>query len=253
MDNIQIIILAAGKGTRMKSELPKALTPLRGKPFLKHVLDAVHTMGLPRKPIVVVGHKKELVIEALGSEQVFAMQEEQLGTGHAVRAAEKLIDPSVDTIVVLFSDQPLMKGETILKLIAEHKKNTDAVMTMATVELGDFSDWKEEAFDNFGRILRNPDGTIARIVERKNVTEDEQKITEVNPAYFVFNAQWMWEKLRELKNDNSQGEYYLVDLPLLAFQEGSKIHDVPIDYKEALGANTKEQLELLERLSEEEK
>ena len=247
MENVQIIILAAGKGTRMQSELPKALTPLRGMPFLVHVLAAVKDIGISEKPIFVVGHKKDQVINTIGGEYQYAHQDEQLGTGHAVKITEQHIGKDKDVIVVLFSDQPLMRGATIKKLIEEHRNNPDAILTMATTEITDFNEWRKDAFDNFGRIIRNADGDVERIVERKNATEHEQKITEVNPAYFVFNGPWMWEKLRELKNDNAQGEYYLVDLPHLAFQEGKRIHTVPIRMEEALGANTKEQLALLEK------
>lgn len=247
MENVQIIILAAGKGTRMESDRPKALTPLRDKPFLKHVLSAVAGVGLPKKPIIVVGHKKEDVIEEIGGGYNYAIQEEQLGTGHAVKIARKHVGEDVDTIVVLFSDQPLMKTNTIVELIDKHHAH-GATITMATTDIGDYQEWRKDAFDNFGKIVRDSDGNILRIVERKNASEEEQKITEVNPAYFVFDANWMWEKLNELKNENSQQEYYLVDLPEMAFKEGKKIVTHQIPMIEALGANTKAQLELIEKL-----
>jgi bifunctional UDP-N-acetylglucosamine pyrophosphorylase/glucosamine-1-phosphate N-acetyltransferase len=247
MENVQIIILAAGKGTRMESDRPKALTPLRDKPFLKHVLSAVEGVGLPKKPIIVVGHKKEDVMSEIGGGYNYAIQEEQLGTGHAVKIAREHVGEDVDTIVVLFSDQPLMKTNTIVELIDKHRAH-GATITMATTDIGDYDEWRKDAFDNFGKIVRDSDGNILRIVERKSANEEEQKITEVNPAYFVFDAAWMWEKLNELKNENSQQEYYLVDLPEMAFKEGKKIITHKIPMIEALGANTKAQLELIEKL-----
>lgn len=246
MKNVQIIILAAGKGTRMESDLPKALTPLAGKPFIDYVLSEVQKLNPAEKPIVVVGHKKEEVIKVLRDSHRHVVQDELLGTGHAVKITKAHIGEHIDTVVVLFADQPLMKSETIKKLIEEHV-DKGAILTMATADIGDYSEWRRDAFDNFGKIVRDENGNVLKIVERKNASIEEQDITEVNPAYFVFQAEWMWQKLDELKNENAQGEYYLIDLPEFAFREDKKIHTVAIDYREALGANTKAQLEVLEK------
>ncbi len=245
MNNTQIIILAAGHGKRMQSELPKALTPLHGKPFIKHVLDAIFSSGVSNEPIIVIGQKGDQVRGTLGDSYSYVIQEEQLGTGHAVMSAEIMASGS-DTIVVLYADHPLVSSNTIKNLVDTHKRN-QATLTMATAEVQDFLDWRQ-AFTAFGKFVRDEKGNIKKIVEVKDATEEELKITEVNPAYMCFDAKWMWNHLHMLKNENAQKEYYLTDLVGMAFAENQKIATIPIDPKEALGVNTKEQLELIERL-----
>jgi bifunctional UDP-N-acetylglucosamine pyrophosphorylase/glucosamine-1-phosphate N-acetyltransferase len=247
--NVQVIVLAAGKGKRMESDRPKALTPLHGKTFVEHQLDRISKAGFTHKPIVVVGHKKEDVLLALGHEAYpYAVQDEQLGTGHATRMAEHLVPNEVETVIVLFADNPVVRPETIVEL-AKKRIETKAPVVMATTDIGDWNEWRKDAFWNFGRILRDPKGGVREIVEFKNATEEELQVTEVNPGYLAFEPEWLWKKLVELKNDNAQGEYYLVDLPGMAFNEGFEIPTVPISPIEALGANTKDQLALLEELT----
>jgi len=243
--NTQIIILAAGHGKRMQSELPKALTPLRGKPFVKHVLDAVASSKVCDNPIIVIGQKGDQVRDVLGSSYSYAVQSEQLGTGHAVMIAEDIAKDS-DTIVVLYADHPLVSAETIKNLIDTHKQKK-AVLTMATAIVPDFLDWRK-AFLSFGKFVRDEKGEIKKIVEVKDATEEELEIKEVNPAYMCFDAKWMWEHLHMLKNENAQNEYYLTDLVGMAFSENQNITSISIDPREALGVNTKEQLKLIEQL-----
>lgn len=243
--NTQIIILAAGHGKRMQSELPKALTPLRGKPFVSHVLGAIKSSGICASPIIVIGQKGDQVRETLGSSYSYAVQEEQLGTGHAVMISEEMAK-GADTIVVLYADHPLVSSDTITKLVNTQKEN-NATLTMATATVPDFLEWRS-AFLSFGRFVRDENGKIEKIVETKDATEGEKDIKEVNPAYMCFDAKWMWEHLHMLKNENAQGEYYLTDLVGMAFKESKKIATISIDPKEALGVNTKEQLELIEQL-----
>lgn len=245
MKNTQIIILAAGHGKRMQSELPKALTLLHGKPFINHLLDSVKESGVCPNPIIVIGQKGDMIRSVLGDDYTYAVQAEQLGTGHAVMSAENEAK-GADTVLVLYADHPLITSSTIKNLVNSHIKS-DSILTMATATVNDFYDWRE-AFLNFGRFVRDENNNIIKIVEVKDATEEEKEIKEVNPAYMCFNATWMWNHLHSLKNNNTQNEYYLTDLVGMAFDEHKKIESISIDPKEALGVNTKEQLEQIHKI-----
>ena len=242
----EIIILAAGHGKRMQSDTPKVLSLLRGRPLIRHLLDAVEASGVSNSPVIVVGQKRELVMGALGSAYRYAPQEEQLGTGHAVLSAESRVDPQAGSVIVLYGDMPYVSADTI-RALAETREVTGVTLVMATVRVPDFDGWRA-GFHDFSRVLRNPDGTIARTVEKKDATDKDLLGTELNPCYFCFDAAWLWPHLRALKNSNAQTEYYLTDLIGMAVREGVKIESVSIDPKEALGVNTREHLELLEAL-----
>lgn len=242
----QIIVLAAGKGKRMNSELPKVLVPLKGKPLVKHLLEAIEQSGVCAKPVLVVGQKKEMVIAELGDTCNYAVQDEQLGTGHAVNCArEKAID--ADQIIVLYGDHPYVSPTTIVNLTNSNQQ-AGSMITIATAIVPDFADWRAGFFD-FGRIVRDDTGAIVKIVEKKDSTESELQIKEINPAYFCFNAKWLWEHLPILKNNNAQGEYYLTDLIALAQNQNHPINSISIEPHEALGVNTAEQLERLEKIA----
>jgi bifunctional UDP-N-acetylglucosamine pyrophosphorylase/glucosamine-1-phosphate N-acetyltransferase len=246
-DKIKIIILAAGKSTRMKSDTPKALTMFKGKAFLKHILDTIEKLNLKIKPIIVVGHKKELVKEALGENYIYAEQHEQLGTGHAVMSAKNAIDSSHKTILVLATDQPLVSKETLEHIIKKHTEKKP-IMTIGTVTVPDFEDWRV-GLNHFGRIVRDIDGTIKKIVEFKDANDEEKNLKELNPALYAFDARWLWENIDKLKNENAQGEYYLTDLIKIACDQNKKIETVQIEnITEALQPNTKEEVENLAKL-----
>lgn len=238
-----VIILAAGYGKRMQSEVPKVLIPLHGKPLLAHVLEAVAGSQVCERPVVVVGQKKELVMETIGTVPHYVVQAEQLGTGHAVASAEELLKDTAENVMVVYGDQPFYTGET-LKKMADYHASHGGVMTMATVQLDDFNEWRS-AFYSFGRIKRDENGKLERIIYGKNLTEEELAITEVDPAFFCFKAEWLWPRLRELKNENSHGEYYLTDLVALAVKEGTPPETMSMPAREALGANSPEDLEVL--------
>ncbi len=241
----QIIILAAGKGTRMGGDIPKALTLLKEKPMLGYVLNTSLSFDAG-KPITVVGYKHELVQDFVGERSHFALQKEQKGTGHAVMSAEELLRDNelADTVIILYADQPYVSVETLEKL-STMKKEKDAKIVIATALIED-DELFQNQFYNFGRIVRNEDGSIQKIVERKDASEEELTIREVNPAYFCLDKEWMLSRLAQLNNDNAQGEYYLTDLVQMAFNEGLPIESIQINEKEALGANTPEQLKVLE-------
>jgi bifunctional UDP-N-acetylglucosamine pyrophosphorylase/glucosamine-1-phosphate N-acetyltransferase len=229
----------------MNSELPKALTPLHGKPFIKHVIDAIVSSGVCANPVIVIGQKGDQVRDVLGSSYSYAVQSEQLGTGHAVMIAEDVIKDA-DSVLVLYADHPLVSAETIRSLVNTQKEKR-AVVAMATALVNDFDDWRS-AFLSFGRFVRDENNKIKKIVEVKDATEEELKIKEVNPAYMCFDAAWMWKHLHMLKNENAQGEYYLTDLIGMAFNEKQTIETIVIEPKEALGVNTKDQLDLITNL-----
>src|SRR3990167_11388953 len=202
MNDVQIIILAAGKSKRMESDEPKALAMFKGKPFLQHILETVASLNLTIKPIIVVGHKKERIKEVLGSGHIYAEQSEQLGTGHAVMSARKAINDNPEIILVISADQPLISKETIESIISVHAEK-NPTMTIATVLVPDFEDWRT-GLNHFGRIIRRTDNLVKKIVEFKDASDEEKKIKELNLALYAFDAEWLWDNIDKIKNENSQ-------------------------------------------------
>ena len=240
-----IIILAAGQGKRMGSILPKVLVPMKGKPMIEYVLDAVDAIKCPR-PYVVVGFGAEMVMKTLGSRANYIHQTEQRGTGHAVETCKPILENKFKNIVVLCGDMPFVTSETIEQLIDAHR-SAGAVLTMITVEVTDFEDWRAP-FMIFGRIVRSPIGQIEAIVEYKDCNEDQKKIREVNPSFFCFDSKWLWANIETIDKQNAQNEYYLTDLVSIARQHGDKIEIISADPKIAIGINTVEQLQKAEAL-----
>ena len=244
---VQIIVLAAGHGKRMNNHaLPKVLIPFQGKPIVKHLLEAISQSGVCDQPVIVIGQKADMVKAALGPAYTYVVQAEQRGTGHAVACARSVVEGRAEHVMVLYGDHPLVSAKTI-RTIAEQHITRNAVLTMATVQVEDFNDWRQ-GFSDFGRVVRDDQGRVSAIVERRDATAEQLTIREVNPSYFCFRADWLWPRVDQLTNENAQHEYYLTDLAGIACSEEQAIATVVIEPREALGVNTVEQLELIEHL-----
>ncbi len=244
-DKVKIVILAAGKGTRMKSADPKALAPLRGKHIIEHLLKSVLDSGIDPRPTIVVGYEREQIMQELGDKYEYVVQEEQLGTAHALLAAQSTLK-YVEHIVVLYADQPFIKSETIKKITDKHLKS-GAKITFATTIVPNFEN-SYKAFWNFARIIRDG-GKLLRIQEFKDMTDEQKSIKEVNAGCYIFEAKWLWDNLKKIGNKNAEQEYYITDLLPIAYSNGVLVETVQIDPEEAMGANSKEELEILERLA----
>lgn len=213
---VDAIILAAGKGTRMQSDLPKVMHEVADRPMLHWVIDACREVGA-RRIVVVVGHRAELVKESLAeaTDVEFAMQSEQLGTGHAVDQARSAFAGSeAHDVLVLCGDGPLIRAETLHALLDTHR-NTHAAATLATAIIEDAT--------GYGRIVRDDSGDFERIVEQKDASEAEQAIREVNPSYYCFKAGPLFERLSRTNNDNANGEYYITDVFGIARDDGDRV------------------------------
>ncbi|MEI3114347.1 MAG: bifunctional UDP-N-acetylglucosamine diphosphorylase/glucosamine-1-phosphate N-acetyltransferase GlmU [Eubacteriales bacterium] len=233
------VILAAGMGTRMKSKMPKVLHKVCGKPLSKWVIDASKAAGAD-KVCAVVGHKAETVKEVLGDVCEFALQAEQKGTGHAVMQAIDVIKNSKGEVVILNGDTPLITAETINKAIEYHKNNGNQA-TVITAILDDAT--------GYGRIVRDNDGSVLKIVEQKDASEEEKKINEVNSGMYVFDAQVLVYALDKITPNNAQGEYYLTDTLEILLSAGKKIGGYAIsDNDEIRGINDRVQLNEAEKI-----
>jgi len=233
MAGLVTVVLAAGKGTRMKSALPKVLHRVGGKSMLQHVLDAAREAGSERS-IVVVGFGGQQVKEAIGAQAEFVVQEQQLGTGHAVLQAGSLLKGHEGTVMVLCGDTPLLTAGLLKKLYAEHKA-IGAKATVLTAVMPDAT--------GYGRIIRTASGTVAKIVEHKDASEAELKVNEVNSGIYCFESAELFKALASVSCDNAQGEYYLPDVLEILRKDGEKIWAVAADdYEETLGINSRVQL-----------
>ncbi len=239
--SLAIVIMAAGKGTRMKSDLPKVLHEANGKPLVAYVIEKSQALD-PDKIVLIIGHQAELVRAATAGFPVdYALQEPQLGTGHAIMQAEPFLKDFSGEIIILSGDAPLFTGRTLRELIDFHRSR-QAVATVLTAEMDDPT--------GYGRIIRSDAGEeVLRIVEQKDATEEEKAVTEINSGVYVFNATELFSALHGITNKNAQGEYYLTDVFGICFGKGKKVCAFKVaDANEIRGINTPEQLREAELL-----
>lgn len=233
MKDIVAVVLAAGKGTRMKSQLPKVLHAVGGKPMLQHVLDAARAAGASRL-LTVVGFEGEKVVAALGTGSEFAEQKEQLGTGHALMQAQPALAGFAGTILLLCGDTPLLTPRTLKQLIDAHHQNGCAATVLTAVL---------DHPAGYGRILRDASGNVTGIVEQKDASESQKKINEINTGMYCFETQDVFGALTSLTCNNAQGEYYLTDVLAILASQGKKVGAVVVDdFEETLGINSRVQL-----------
>ncbi|MEK4563146.1 bifunctional UDP-N-acetylglucosamine diphosphorylase/glucosamine-1-phosphate N-acetyltransferase GlmU [Alkalihalobacillus sp. FSL R5-0424] len=213
MTNRYAVILAAGQGTRMKSKLYKVLHPVCGKPMVQHVSDALNQVGFD-ETVIVVGHGADSVKAQLGEDFHYVLQAEQLGTGHAVLQADELLKDKKGITVVLAGDTPLLTGETIDALIKEHQSK-QAKITVLTALAEDPT--------GYGRVIRGANGLVERVVEHKDANAEEQKVREINTSTYCFDNELLFQALKQVGNENAQGEYYLPDVIEILQKQGEVI------------------------------
>jgi len=226
----------------------KVLTPLYGRPLISHLLHSIEVSCVSQPPVIVIGHKGDEVKKVLGDSYVYVEQKEQLGTGHAVTAARKVLEGKVEHVLVLYGDHPHVPCKVIDDILDLHFKYENEV-TLATTVVKDYEDWRERLC-KYGRIIRGTVGDkenyVQEIVEYKDADEEQRKLTEVNPGYYCFKAAWLWPHLEKLSNDNKAGEYYITDLIAMAIAEDVNIGTLEIDPLEAMGINTMQELNEME-------
>jgi len=239
VEAVAAVILAAGLGTRMRSRLVKVLHPLAGRPMLAHVIEAVRQAGVPRV-VVVVGHQQEAVRRAIGDGVEYAVQEQQLGTGHAVMQAASRLGRHEGTILVTCGDTPLYRPETFRKLIQEHLKSGAKATLLSTVV---------EDPRGYGRVVRDAAGRLEAVVEERDISSDQVRaIKEINTGTYCFESPLLFEMLALLRNDNQQGEYYLPDTLRLLRERGHAVGVSRLeDPAEAMGVNDRCQLAAAEK------
>lgn len=237
--DIVAVVLAAGKGTRMKSNKSKLVHKIYGKELVKRVVEAAKKSDI-EDVIAVVGYKKEQVQIVLGESVEYAYQDEMLGTGHAVLQAEEYLKDKHGKVVVLNGDVPIIRPETIKRLVKKSVKNKEYATLLTAI------------YNNpsgYGRIIRDDGGNVKEIIEEKDATEEQKKIQEINSGIYCFDIQELLKALKELKPDNSQGELYLTDVVRIMNEKGLKTGAVIVkDNTEILGVNDRMQLELLTKV-----
>jgi len=235
---VSTILLAAGKSTRMRSKTPKFLHTLVGKPMILHSITSIKEYT-DEKPVIVVGHQAQQLIDLVGDNAEYTEQKDQLGTGHAVMQCQEKLAGRSDMVVIIFGDMPLLKGKTISELIECQKKNSGPVSMLSVIA---------DDPRGFGRIIRGNAGTVEAIVEEVDCTPEQKKINELNASMYCFDADWLWGNLDKIPI-SPKGEYYLTDIIGIAHSQGltieAKIIDDPL---EAMGINTRVHLAEAEKI-----
>lgn len=235
MSDAVAIVLAAGKGTRMKSDLPKVLHEVCGQSMVEHVFDAVRGAGVARI-ICVIGHKADLMRERLSkhADVEFALQADQKGTGHAVQVTEPLLKDYQGPVLVLAGDTPLLQAESLRNLLNELTDNNAVAVVGSAVT---------DNNHGLGRIVRDAEGAFTNIVEEKDANEQQKQIKEINTGCYAFDSRSLFESLADVRPLNTQGEYYLTDCPEILRKQGKKVLAADkLNIDEAMGVNTQDQL-----------
>ena len=232
---LRVLILAAGKGTRMRSDLPKVLHSLGGRPLLSYVLDVAESIG-SEETIVIVGYGADSVRKTFSNRDlIFVEQHLQLGTGHAVLQARDCFSNYEGLVVILCGDVPLLRPETISDLVSRHQTD-QSMLTVLTAVLNDPG--------TYGRIVKNDDNRVIRIVEQRDATEEERRIREINTGIYCVDSQFLFSAVEEIGRSNAQGEYYLTDIVGIAVAKGYRVGALVVeDALEVMGINTPDDLE----------
>lgn len=239
MSNRYAVILAAGQGTRMKSKLYKVLHPVCGKPMVQHVVDQITKLDI-EEMVTIIGHGAEMVKAQLGEKSLYALQEQQLGTAHAVIQAEEMLAGKKGTTIVVCGDTPLIRAET-MEALFNHHQELAAKATILTARIEDPT--------GYGRIIRNESGLVEKIVEHKDATEAERAINEINTGTYCFDNEALFEALLKVSNDNVQGEYYLPDVIEILKEQGEIVTAFQTDkFEETIGVNDRIALSTAERI-----
>lgn len=230
----------------MGRELPKPLVQIAGRPMVEHLIDSIIDSEIDEHPILVIAPDNiELFRDVLGDKCEYVTQQEQLGTGDAVRAAENAFSDA-ECVMVLYGDHPFLTAEKMQELKELHEDGL-TVISMVTTTVPSYKD-KYSGLSRWGRIIRDEVHRVVAIREAKDATDEELEIKEVNPALFAFNAQWLKDHLSLLSNKNASGEYYLTDLIEMAIEEGEEISTISAEPLEVIGINTEEELEKAQEL-----
>ncbi|MHC4870558.1 MAG: sugar phosphate nucleotidyltransferase [Planctomycetota bacterium] len=238
MKNIHALILAAGKGTRMGGTLPKVMVPARGKPLILWVIENLNDAGIS-DITAVVGYKKDLVIDSLPKGTNWTEQAEQLGTGHAVLCAEDILKGFAGTVLVTCGDMPLIQSSTFKQLLENHSADNNSCTVLTS---------RIAPPHKYGRIVRNADGQVLKIVEAADATEDELLIDEVNTGVYAFDCKELFSALNNIGNTNNQGEYYLTDVLEILIKSGKSVGALICEKAdEALGVNSPEDIIVVEK------
>ena len=240
---LNVLIMAAGLGTRMKSNRAKVLHELGGSPLIAHVSRTAQALE-PQAIIVVVGHQAEEVkratVDAVGELAGFVVQEQQLGTGHAAECARNVLENSDSLVLVLYGDVPMIKIETLKKLI-EHHNNAGAACTILSVRL--------ENPTGYGRIIRDESGAFQEIVEQRDATDEQRQVKEINSGIYCFESRDLYNALRSVEPANDQGEYYITDVPAIILANGGTVSVfLHTDSRELSGINSRAELAEFENL-----
>jgi len=240
MQEIQAVVLAAGKGTRLNAKnLPKVLYPLCGRPMIDCLINTLHKAGFPQ-PVVVVGFQGEKVKNFLGNKAQYVWQRKRLGTAHAVLKAKPML-ANVKRLLIVLGDMPFWQEKTFRELIRSHEQS-GATLSLVSVIL------RNPSFFQYGRIVRNKNGEVLKIVEEKEASSKEKAIKECNPSCYLVETDWLWCNLPKVQKSPSS-EYYLTDILALAASQKEKINVFPItDELQAIGINTHEHLQLAEKI-----